>query len=277
MCRRCSITLDANNCYPRKSGPTCFCRECEGKEIELRASTNFRAELASVALSYAERGWWLLPLETPTLAVSASGQRVPACSCGCLGPRAGKHPRIQKDNDPLAFASNRKEDIQKWFDWWPSLNIGVVCSPESGVFGIDVDYSNDGHESMPLLEKLIGDLSQASVVQTGDGYHLYFKHPGLKIPDFHNVLPGIDIRSEKAYLVAPPSLHASGATYVWQKERELSKFPESSSSKLLELMEKSEGSVYRHDILPQRPCRPLKEILHKFEPEAVKASGSRID
>lgn len=266
VCRDCQVVLDGSNCWQRPH--VALCRGCEQLQINCRQTPGFRAGLRTAALSYAERGWQLLPLATPTLAASASGRLVPSCSCGCVGPRAGKHPRIQKDDDPLAFATNRKSEILKWFDWWPNQNIGVVCSQESGVFGIDVDYSYDGRESLVFLEHLIGEFyDKAARSRTADGCHLYFKHPGLRIPDFHNLLPGIDIRSERSYLVAPPSLHASGVVYRWEKERDLQVFPVESTRKLLKLMERSEGSIYNHSSLPQKSGQSLKEIQHKFRPE----------
>lgn len=170
----------------------------------------------------------------------------------------------------MAFATNRKVEILKWFDWWPDQNIGIVCSQESGVFGIDVDYSNDGHHSIDLLTKLIGDFRHKSTLAfSGNGYHLYFKHPGIRIPDFHNVLPGIDIRAEKAYLTAPPSLHISGEVYAWEKEKELETFPLPAALNLLKLMRKSEGHVFDHSPLAQKPGRTLKEIRDKFESEGL--------
>lgn len=52
----------------------------------------------------------------------------------------------------------------------------------------------------------------------GGGYHMFFKEPSIKITNRANVLPGIDVRGEGGYVVAPPSFHQSGLQYSWTKE-----------------------------------------------------------
>lgn len=57
----------------------------------------------------------------------------------------------------------------------------------------------------------------------GGGRHLYFRHPG---GDFVNragirpgIRPGIDLRGDGGYVVAPPSIHPSGRPYLWRAGR----------------------------------------------------------
>ena len=51
---------------------------------------------------------------------------------------------------------------------------------------------------------------------TGNGAHLYFAHPGGPIPNSVNRIgPGIDIRSDGGYVLAPPSLHHTNHRYRW--------------------------------------------------------------
>jgi hypothetical protein len=44
---------------------------------------------------------------------------------------------------------------------------------------------------------------------------LFFQHPGHDVPNRTNVLPGIDVRGDGGFVVAPPSAHASGREYTW--------------------------------------------------------------
>ena len=76
------------------------------------------ADLGRAALGYVERGWFVIPLHSPT----ARG-----CSCGqskCQSP--AKHPRIA--NWPKN-ASRDPATIREWWRRWPDANIGIVTGP----------------------------------------------------------------------------------------------------------------------------------------------------
>ncbi len=50
--------------------------------------------------------------------------------------------------------------------------------------------------------------------ETGSGMHYYFKHPGGEVRNSAGRLgPGLDIRADGGYVVAPPSRHPNGRTY----------------------------------------------------------------
>jgi hypothetical protein len=48
----------------------------------------------------------------------------------------------------------------------------------------------------------------------GAGRHLYFAHPKVLLRNKGGLAPGIDLRGDGGYVVAPPSLHASGVRYA---------------------------------------------------------------
>ena len=61
-----------------------------------------------------------------------------------------------------------------------------------------------------------GALPTTKKVKTGNGYQLYYKHPGVKVKSkapFCDEYPHVDSRGDGGYVVAPPSLHYSGARY----------------------------------------------------------------
>jgi hypothetical protein len=116
-------------------------------------------------------------------------------------------------NAPNGFkdATTDRDLIAKWFADGP-INIGIRTGAESGLVVLDVDFRNGGKES---FEKL-GNIPRTPHSKTGGGFHYYFKHPGDRIKSQHDRLgPGLDIKADGGYVVAPPSLHASGNEYRW--------------------------------------------------------------
>ena len=160
--------------------------------------------LAHAALEYAARGWLVIPLHSPT----AHG-----CSCGraeCESP--GKHPRTAHG---LKEASRDPATIRAWWRRWPDANIGILTGPESGILALDVD-GKQGEESLIDFERRCSHLPDTYTVRTGGGgQHLYFLWPeGANVRNSASrIAPGLDIRGQGGYVVAPPSLHASGARY----------------------------------------------------------------
>ena len=64
------------------------------------------------------------------------------------------------------------------------------------------------------------------MVKTGDGFHAYYKDKeGIRNFQKRGDLPGIDLRGNGGYVVAPPSIHSSGVQYSWVKSRGLDDIP----------------------------------------------------
>ncbi len=82
---------------------------------------------------------------------------------------------------------------------------------------IDVDQAHGGFDTLAKL-KADGAFPDGLQVSTGsDGLHLYFAHPGRTVRNSVGALgPGVDVRGDGGYVIAPPSRHASGGTYRWK-------------------------------------------------------------
>ena len=106
-----------------------------------------------------------------------------------------------------------REENQSWWTKWPGANIGIATGGESGLLVLDIDPRNGGDQS---LEKL-PELPDTPAVRTGGGgAQFYFKlSPGTKMKSRSALLPGLDIKAEGGYVVAPPSSHKSGKRYLW--------------------------------------------------------------
>lgn len=162
--------------------------------------------LLDVALEYAAHAWHVFPLHTPK----------PNGTCDCNRSDCtsiGKHPRTLNG---FKDATADPEKIRQWWTGWPKANIGLACEA-SKLIVMDVDPRNGGDESFRDLLQEYGEGVQETVTAiTGSGgQHYYYRMPPGGFRPGKNVLgPGIDLPS---YVVAPPSLHASGNHYEWER------------------------------------------------------------
>ncbi|MDP2604577.1 MAG: bifunctional DNA primase/polymerase [Deltaproteobacteria bacterium] len=107
-----------------------------------------------------------------------------------------------------------EQQTEAWFAEWPEANLALVTGAVSDCVVIDID----SQEAKDKLKNFVGDFDLASVPRskTGKGWQLFFKHPGVTISNRAGVLPGLDVRGDGGYVVAPPSIHPNGKTYKWE-------------------------------------------------------------
>jgi hypothetical protein len=109
-----------------------------------------------------------------------------------------------------------EEETRRWYSQWAGAGIGIVTGSVSGVVVIDVDVRHGGDVALAQLEREQGSLPTTIECRTGGGgRHLYFAHPGGLVRNKVGLAPGIDLRGDGGYVVAPPSRHASGRQYTW--------------------------------------------------------------
>jgi hypothetical protein len=162
--------------------------------------------LGEAALAARRRGWSVVPMHSVV-----DGR----CTCGAPQcPSPGKHPRVRWDE----YQSRRpgEDEVRHWWQRWPGANLGVVTGAVSGLVVVDLDPRAGGDEELARLEARHGTLPDTVECLTGGGgLHLYFRHPGVSVPS-RPFVPGIDVKGDGGLVVAPPSLHRSGARYVWE-------------------------------------------------------------
>ncbi len=103
----------------------------------------------------------------------------------------------------------------------PDGLLAVRTGAVSGVAVVDIDPAHGGRHVPALMPPT------ATVTTGGGGWHLYYRHPGRLIPSRplpgH---PGIDIKADGGYVVAPPSVHpTSGRPYLWADVRPVDEMP----------------------------------------------------
>ncbi|NBV28320.1 DUF3987 domain-containing protein, partial [bacterium] len=80
-----------------------------------------------------------------------------------------------------------------------------------------IDPKNGGLISLEHWQSQYGNLLGWKVRSGGNGLHFYFNIPAnLSLKNKVNLLPGIDVRGDGGYIVAPPSSHQSGNLYQWE-------------------------------------------------------------
>src|SRR5262249_5210065 len=96
----------------------------------------------------------------------------------------------------------------------PDANVGLVTGSASRLLVLDVD-GDQGRASLATLEQEHGRLPEGVRVHTPrGGQHLYFKCPQTRVGNSAGKLgPGLDVRGEGGYVVAPPSTNGTGAAY----------------------------------------------------------------
>ena len=94
---------------------------------------------------------------------------------------------------------------------WAALggNAGIVTGTVSGLLVLDLD--NDA----AIAEAEARGVPATVTAATAKGRHCYFAHPGGTIGNRAGIFPGADVRGDGGYVVAPGSIHPTGALYEW--------------------------------------------------------------
>lgn len=150
--------------------------------------------LGRFALSCARRGWPVIPVR----------------------PR-GKHPLTPHG---VKDATRDFEIIRGWWTRWPKANLALAIPP--GYLVVDFDSP----DALPRLKAEDLDLPTTACAATGRGRHLWYSTGKAIVGNRIGLLPGVDIRAPGGYVVAPPSVHPSGAIYRWDVELEPSNITE---------------------------------------------------
>ncbi|WP_347246176.1 phage/plasmid primase, P4 family, partial [Thermogutta sp.] len=140
------------------------------------------------ALAYAELGWAVVFL--------AEREKTPLT----------RHGYADATKDP--------DKIKRWWSLRPEANIGIRVGRESGIVVLDVDPRNGGDETLARLSELYSPIPTTPTVATGGGgLHMYFAwHEDIQNRE---IGPGLELKADSGYVVAPPSVHPSGNRYAW--------------------------------------------------------------
>jgi len=127
-------------------------------------------------------------------------------------------------------ATHEPATVQKWLNRWPDMNLGVATGKGSGIAVLDVD-GEDAEEKLGELSRVTDDISWQDtwISATGrpGGAHFWFRWtPDVPRTGAARLGEHLDIRSDNAYVVAPPSDHPNGTTYTFiGEQRKLQPWP----------------------------------------------------
>ena len=152
--------------------------------------------------------------ETLTAALAMAERGVPIFPCG-----PDKRPLT-----PHGFkaATTAPAQIRAWWGQWPDALIGRPTGAMTRVVVLDVDQDGikgkDGGTSLAELEAQHGPLPDTwEVLTPSGGRHLYFRHPGPRVPcSASKVGADLDIRGDGGYVIVPPSRLADRREYRWE-------------------------------------------------------------
>lgn len=131
--------------------------------------------------------------------------------------KPGKHPLSRLVPHGVLDASLDINKVREWFTN-THYNLGLATGRGSGIFVLDRDDPDGGDTSLLALEAEHGKLPYTLTQITGNGVHYVFQiPPDLEIKNsVKKLAPGIDIRGNGGYVVAPPSKHENGKFYTWK-------------------------------------------------------------
>jgi KaiC/GvpD/RAD55 family RecA-like ATPase len=136
-------------------------------------------------------------------------------------------PLKPKSKEPLikwAEYTERLPTDVELCEWFASSrnNLGIVTGRISNFVVLDVD-GQQGEQSAQEFA-----LQSTTIALTGKGKQYFFRPPNNMIANAVRVRPGLDIRSDRGYICAPPSLHPNGKRYLWLRgpAKNLPPFPD---------------------------------------------------
>ena len=144
------------------------------------------------ALEYARQGFSVFPCRARS--------KTPANSHGCKE------------------ASKDEAKIREWWSNTPNANVAIATGEVSdGLVVIDLDIKGDKRAAIYLKEwqELHGDFPDTWITLTGGGGHHILYKTDQPLRNSTNAELCIDIRANGGYIIAPPSLHPTGAKYRW--------------------------------------------------------------
>ncbi|MBX6391391.1 MAG: bifunctional DNA primase/polymerase [Frankia sp.] len=159
------------------------------------------------ALGYTAAGW-------AVFALGRSKRPVANCPrCRAAGPDHDRDACPCLTCHGFYAATGDPDRIAAMLAAVPDGLLAIRTGAPSGLVVVDIDPAHGGRLDRALMTPT------ATVATGGGGWHLYYRHPGepllsRPLPDH----PGVDIKADGGYVVAPPSTHpTTHRAYPWAR------------------------------------------------------------
>jgi putative DNA primase/helicase len=161
------------------------------------------SKFGRAALTYAKRGWYVIPLQ-------------------------------ERKKEPLTAHAYRdatldEQIIRQWWKKWPGANIGIAVGRKYGLVVVDVDGPS-GRDELARLEAGFGALTPTREATSGRPHrrHLYYEYPDdvtiHRIPEVNGAKLDILVNG---YVMAAPSIHPkTGEPVRWTRKVAPAPLPE---------------------------------------------------
>ena len=127
----------------------------------------------------------------------------------------------------LKDATQLQVSVKDYWGKWPDAGIGIITD---GFVVLDFDVKTGGIESKSLIEAKYGKLPRTRTHRTGSGglHYIYHNPNGSNIRNTVTLggYEGVDLRANGGYIVAPPSMHESGARYEVLDDCDITEAPD---------------------------------------------------
>lgn len=170
-----------------------------------------------IALSYIARSWPVFPCR------AADEEAVDRITGQVkYDPETGE-VEILKVKTPITdngfkAATRFAHIIRRWWSDNPTAMIGVPTGERIGAWVLDIDPRHEGNETLAALEQEYGELPATLTATTASGgKHFYFRHVA-GVRNRGNLGPGIDVRGDGGYVIAPGSVTVAGGQYEWDND-----------------------------------------------------------
>jgi putative DNA primase/helicase len=135
----------------------------------------------AAALAYAERGWWVFPVDA---------EKKPLTKHGFHDSNLDEHV------------------IREWWRRWPWAQVAVATGAISGLVVLDIDIDpvkkKNGFPAFAALSPYPIETPTSRTPR--GGCHLLFSHPGFPVPSkTGKPAPALDTRADGGYVVMPPA------------------------------------------------------------------------
>lgn len=171
-----------------------------------------------VALDYAAQGWPVFPCRHVD-------EEVIDTNTGEIEVRAKAKAPLTHNGFKSATAD--RQAVTAFWSRFPNAMIGIPTGEPIGAFVVDIDVKAEvnGFEWLREMEAKHGRLPDTLTANTASGgQHIYFRYvEGVR--NRGALGPGVDLRGQGGYVVAPGSVMKDGRRYTWTNDEEIAEAP----------------------------------------------------